>query len=152
MSDQSDRLNNNLTKISVEYELDGAFKEETLWAKLTRGGNYVIYNTPWYARGIALQDVVTCTNRSDGFPLLKSVIRRRGNLALRLFVPKPERDVSKEEVFSRLQSVEGCYFEAYGPSSGLIAVSAPAKQKHKILEVVELLQQEGRAHWESLNF
>lgn len=142
-----------LQKIALTLKDGAPTKEETLWAFPMGGGLYRLDNSPWFANGCALGDVVKCADREGQLPLFERVVMPSGNLAVRIFVPAgPERDATKQEVFEFLRRT-GCKFEGFGTDKGLIAVTIPKNIEPEIvLAPLREYQAAEKAYWESANF
>jgi len=142
-----------LTKIAIGLPPKAPTKEESLWAYELGDHLYRLDNTPWYAMGCSLGDVVECEDRPGQLPRLVKVVQPSGNRTVRVFVPEgPSRAEVKEGVFALLQS-KGCAFEAYGAEKGLIAVTIPpTADGDSLFEQLDALESAGRAYWEGGNF
>ena len=69
-------------RVLVVYEEDGERKTESVWATQT-GEHYVVASIPFFARNLAMDDVVEVA--SDGDTLrLKNTVRPSGNSVVRL--------------------------------------------------------------------
>ncbi len=142
-----------LKKIALTLDAEAPSKEETVWAISVEDGLYRLDNSPWFANGCALGDVVRCVDREGQLPLFEEVVTSRGNLAVRVFVPAgPDRDAIKQEVFDLLRKT-GCGFEGFGDDKGLIAVTIPKSiEPETVLGPLREYQTAEKAYWESANF
>lgn len=143
----------DLTKIVIVLPKDAPTQEETLWAQRLGEQLYRLDNTPWYAMGCALDDVICCEENPGQLPLFVKVVRPSGNRTLRVFVPETaERSSTKVEIF-KLLGETGCFFEEYGSSKGLIAVTIPSSTDLElVLARLNGVEAAKRAYWESGNF
>jgi hypothetical protein len=132
---------------------DEGIGTETLWAKDLGEGLFELDNTPWYANGCALGDVVRCKPTARSPAEFVEVVRPSGNRTVRVFVPAgDERTARKEEIFAFLKSA-GCMFEGQGADNGLIAVTIPPSAPMAgVLRHLSDLAARGEAFWESGNF
>ena len=110
-------------KVIFEYEgstLD-ARELESMWAVPVNGG-YKIDNIPFYAREIALGDIVSTENDHDGMMRFKALVQASGHSTVRLWFAKGrEQDVA--HVRQRLRDM-GCPSEL-SDLPRLIAVDVP---------------------------
>jgi hypothetical protein len=143
----------NLVKVRFDLPPESATPSETLWAEALGNQLYRLDNTPWFAKGCALDDVVRCEENEDDLPRFVEVVRPSGNWTVRVFVPDgAERASTKEEIFAFLKQ-SGCVYEGYGVNKGLIAVTVPrAVDVETVLTYLRNLEAKNRAHWESGNF
>lgn len=145
--------NPNLKKIVIALPKDAPTQEETLWAERLGEQLYRLDNTPWYAKGCALDDIIKCEERPGQLPVFVKVVRPSGNRTVRVFVPDTvERSATKAELFAFLEQAD-CFFEEYGSAKGLIAVTIPAAvDSESVLARLNDLEDAKRAYWESGNF
>lgn len=143
----------SLAKIIFALPSDAPSTTESLWAKPLGGGLFEIDNTPWYARGYALGDIVRCEEQSSELPQVIELVTPSGNLTVRIFVPAgPERELRKQRVTDALRRY-GCMFEGMGVDKGLIAVTIPRDVDHDlILRHLDELESSKKAYWEAGNF
>ena len=155
MQHENRKSNNTqkLTKIVVSLSEDAPSSEETLWAERVAEALYRLDNTPWYAMGCALDDIVECEERPGEFARFVRVVRPSGNRTIRLFVPDTlERNAMKQKIFAYLQRF-GCVFEEFGSSKGLIAVSIPVTANWDSISAwLSEIENNQSAYWESGNF
>ena len=131
----------------------GESSGETLWAKPLGDHLFQLDNTPWFARGCALDDVVRCEEAAGELPRFVEVVRPSGNRTLRVFVPEgPAREKTKKEVFDFLKD-RGYIFEGFGEGKGLIAITVPpAVDLSQLLGYLRGKEERGDLEWESGNF
>lgn len=143
----------SLAKVIFELPEDAPSATESLWAKSVGEGLFEIDNTPWYARGYALGDIVRCDEQSGDLPRVTELVAPSGNLTVRVFVPAgPERELRKQRVTDALRSY-GCMFESMGLDKGLIAVTIPrTANRDEVLQYLNELESAKKAYWESGNF
>ena len=60
----------NRVKVAVQLPPDSPSDKETLWAESVGPDLYRLDNIPFYAKGIALDDIVEASKRGNEFPLL----------------------------------------------------------------------------------
>lgn len=142
-----------LKKIAFMLDSDAPSKEETLWAFALGDDLYRLDNSPWFADGVAMGDIVQCMDRGLMPPIFKKIVKPSGNLAVRIFVPAgPERDAIKQELFELLRTT-GCKFEGFGADKGLIAVTIPKDIAPEcVLAPLREYQIADKSYWESVNF
>jgi hypothetical protein len=142
-----------LLKVAVPLPAGSPTAEETLWAVSLGDQLYRLDNTPWFARDLALGDIIRASDGSGGIRRFAELVKPSGNWTVRVFVPDaPSREEIKKEIFDFL-SAEGCKYESFGSEKGLIAITIPADVgREGVLERLRGYEQEGKAHWESGNF
>lgn len=142
-----------LTKVLFVLEDDAPTATETLWARDLGSQLFELDNTPFFARGCALGDVVRCVVAEDSFPQFVEVVKPSGYRTIRVFVPKgPERQEHKASILNLLAAL-GCKYEVKSEEGGLIAVSVPPTADiDAVVAYLESLIRDGTAQWESANF
>lgn len=142
-----------LKKIALLTESGSPTKEESVWAVDLGGSLFRIDNSPWFANGCALGDVIRCVDRDGQVPLCQEVVTRSGNLAIRVYVPSgPKRSEIKEALFDLFRKT-GCKFESMAAEKGLIAATIPKDVEPEIvLAPLRDYQMRAEAFWESANF
>lgn len=106
-------------KLLVEYEDgDESVGIESLWTRPVDGG-YEIDNIPFYAKSLAVGDIVTATPDSDGLLKLNRVVKESGHSTVRLWF-SDAKDVA--EVRAELKA-RGCPSEV--DIERLVAVDVP---------------------------
>lgn len=124
----------------VHFELDVTeegfppISVESLNCELVDGGFYKIDNTPFFAVGVALGDVISCNPR----PTMKgywfeAVESESGNKALSIIFIEPQ---CEEQVYQKLKSL-GCFCE-YGEFGNLTMLA---------VAVYSSIDYEGVAHY-----
>ena len=153
MTNMKNAVNNALTKILFNLEADAPSATETLWARSLGDDLYQLDNTPWYARGCALGDIVRCVGGEGELPAFSEVVRPSGNRTIRIFVPDgPARRHTKKLVAEFLRS-HGCSYEGMGSEKGLIAATIPKDMpSDAIFEYLDTLEANETAFWEAANF
>jgi hypothetical protein len=73
---------------------------EGLWSSQTSSDAYVLYNTPFYAREVALGDVVSATRQGDEL-FFDKVLKEGGHGTIRVLL---KRAAEMESVCARLES------------------------------------------------
>jgi hypothetical protein len=118
---------------------------ESLWAEpvagATPGAVYTLRNTPFYARGVSLMDIVRVTPGKDGAALeFAGVVDRSGHSTYMLLVPPISAEF--DNYWARLQAL-GCTFESASQRTSLgermlYAVDVPASSDiYAVYEVLE---------------
>lgn len=143
----------SLTRIVVDLPADAPTREETLWAERLGDQLYRLDNTPWYAKGCALDDLIQCDEPPGELPRFRKVVRPSGNRTVRVFIPDtPDRAAMKTEILDLLSELGGLT-EEFGEDKGLIAVTIPkAANADLVFTRLNALEAEKRAYWESGNF
>jgi len=146
-------MTSSLAKVVFTLESDAPSATESLWAKPLGDGLFELDNTPWYARGYALGDVVRCDEVPGELPLATELVKPSGNLTVRVFVPAgPEREERKRRVTEALRN-HGCMFEGMGVDKGLVAVTIPTSaDRDLVFQYLNELESAKKAYWESGNF
>ena len=117
---------------------------ERLWAEELSPGKFKLRNSPFYARGVSLADVVSTTWAADGGNDFVAAVARGGHSTYRIFA---KHDVESSDFLETWRLLEriGCTFEK--ATGHLIAVDVPATTD--IHETYRLLQLgEERGAWE----
>lgn len=119
----SDERGSNWVKVVVALEQDeddyppAAY--ENLWASPVEAGLYKIDNIPFFAMGIALEDVVSA-ELDQGVLLFRKVVRPSGHSTIRIFTEDTEQVPALRAFFAELE----CLSEQ-SHISGLIALDVP---------------------------
>lgn len=119
----SDDRGSNWVKVVVALEQDeddyppAAY--ENLWASPVEAGLYKIDNIPFFAMGIALEDVVSAETE-QGALRFREVVRPSGHSTIRIFTEDTEQVPAIRAFFSEL----GCLSEQ-SHIPGLIALDVP---------------------------
>jgi hypothetical protein len=92
---------------------------ENLWASPVEAGLYKIDNIPFFAMGIALEDVVSA-EPEQGVLLFREVVRPSGHSTIRIFTEDTEQVPAIRAFFAEL----GCLSEQ-SHIPGLIALDVP---------------------------
>src|SRR5205823_3345161 len=111
---------------------------EWMWAEPAAPGLYRLANTPFYAYGVSLGDVVRVAMR-EGLPTVEAIAERGGRSTYRLIKSSALADEVWEEEWSEFKAL-GCSSE--GDGDGLVAIDVPAETN--IVAVFRLLE-EGEA-------
>jgi hypothetical protein len=108
-----------MTKVAL-FAPDGRI--ETVWAADIGEGRFQLRNLPFYAFGLALDDIFTVAPSSAGFPMVADVVERSGHSSYRLFLREGRRDDDFNQAWAPLAAA-GCVYEH--ATSQLIAVDVP---------------------------
>jgi hypothetical protein len=115
---------------------------EGMWAKKVGDNQYVLDNTPFYARGIAIGDVVS-TVAIDGDLYFRKVLREGGHGTIRILL---KNEAQLEALAARLESFR-CEFEVAPPR--LVAVDVlPETAVAALLEYLAAEQAASRLGYE----
>lgn len=144
---------NPLVKVRFDLPSDAPTPVETLWAEPLGESLYRLDNTPWYAKGCALDDVIRCEETAEDLPRFVDVVRPSGNRTVRVFVPDgAARQSIKQRLFDYLART-GCVYEGMAEAKGLIAVTVPKSvDLNVVLSVLNEMESKGEAYWQSGNF
>lgn len=119
----SEARGSNWVKVVVALEQDDddypPAAYENLWASPVGPGLYKIDNIPFFAMGIALEDVVSA-QPEQGVLLFGEVVRSSGHSTIRIFTDDAEQAPAIRAFFAEL----GCISEQ-SHIPGLIAVDVP---------------------------
>jgi hypothetical protein len=104
----------------VKVELRGPDDEvETLWAFDLGQGRYKLDNTPWYAYGVSVGDVIEAEVEGDGgFPVLRRVLEKSGYRTVRITSGADFTDDFLEQI-----KALGCSLE--GATRRYVAINVP---------------------------
>jgi Domain of unknown function (DUF4265) len=124
----------------IRFEIEGntadEMEVESLWA-LERHDGFEIDNIPFYARGVALGDVVATRADGDGLLWFDHVVRTSGHSTIRLWFAREDDVKNWREMLRNL----GCSSEI-SDLSRLVAVDVPPEVEY---ERVKGLLEEGEA-------
>lgn len=115
--------------VKVLFELDnedGDVDIESIWVTPVKGG-YKIDNIPFYAKEVALNDIISATPTQDGMLMFSGIVETSGHSTIRLWFNN-ESDV--DLVRNNLKNM-GCSSEL--DLSRLVAVDIPPGVKYKKL-------------------
>jgi hypothetical protein len=134
-------------KILFEYgtATPGASEVEAMWAVPVKNG-YKIDNIPFYAREIALEDVVSATCDSGGMLRFDRLVEESGHSTVRLWFAKGrEGDVPR--VRQELRDL-GCASEL-SDLPRLVAVDVPSSVPYEVVRpILERYEREGLLEYE----
>ena len=124
-----------------------------MWALDLGDKLYELDNAPWFARDLALGDIVKCEVVGDTLPRILEVVKPSGNWTVRVFVPdSPNQEAVKREIMDFVAGA-GCKYEGFGKQKGLIAVTIPSDvDLGNVLAQLRAYQLQEKAFWESGNF
>ena len=116
----------------VPFGPDG--EVETPWATALGGDLYELDNTPWFAYGVSLKDIIEARPRAPGeFPEFVRVVRKGGYRTVRVLLnEKRDQSAKSQAVLDSLKAL-GCRYEDMNglligvdipPSADLMAVRA----------------------------
>lgn len=97
---------------------DGTFEVESLWA-VPEGEGYRLDNIPFFARGLALGDLVAATKQADGSLRFANLLLASGHSTVRLLFAAPAEVQPTRDQLSAM----GCDSERW--NADLIAVDVP---------------------------
>lgn len=135
-----------LEKIELRVEdEDGSVNVETLWAFNLGDDTYQLDNSPFYAYGVSIGDIVQADPvTGDAFPIFRCVIKKSGNKTIRIIFHHPvEKGNPSEAVLNRLTAL-GCSYE--GANKIYVAVTIPTEVD--LVAICGYLQQEHDLQWE----
>ncbi len=96
----------DFTKVRFRLDQNGdgwpPVTSEGLWATQVGPAEYLVENTPWFARGLAPGDVVAVEHGEDGVLWATGVVQESGNLVVRV-TPRPQGPI-KDDLQSILDS------------------------------------------------
>jgi len=118
--------------------VDDDGRVETLWAFSLGGDRYRLDNSPWYAYGVSMGDVVEAPAGEDGRPTFAKVLEKSGFRTLRI-APEPE---ASDELLKGLRALR-CDFE--GANRRYLTLSIPADVQ--LQGIIDLLNERG-VNWE----
>ena len=125
-------MSEDLEQIIFPLEVDDEgwppFGAERMWAQKVADGAYRIDNSPFFAEGIALDDIVTAlTVREGELPQYGKTISHSGRISLSIIV----LEASSEHEITAILEESDCWFEQGQPAKMVIyAVSVPSLSKY----------------------
>jgi RHS repeat-associated protein len=114
----------------------------------------VLDNSPFYAYGVSLKDVVNFTHDRDGRITFVSVAKLGGHSCYRLRIPGPEAKRLFEDRWPPFFA-QGCKYEGTSANSGYYLVSLdvpPTSDIHKVYELLEYGLRDQVWDFEEANF
>ena len=99
------------------------YKTETVWAEAVATDRYRLRNTPFFAKGVSVEDVVR-VRRQDGALFFDAVSISSGHSTYRVVVDKATESDVLEEYWLPLQTL-GCTYESAEMNVLLLAVDIP---------------------------
>ena len=152
-----DNINLDKVAIHIDKDEDGypPYETETLWAKKVDNNEYILDNSPFFARGFSLGDRVFGTIE-HGQIVIKKVLIRGGNLTYRLLL---SGSFNKFKDGLLLLKNIGCDYELMeiGDNLNLYSLDVPKKvdqlEMYKILDkgVIDNIWEFEEADINSLN-
>ena len=116
-----------LVKVRFELERDDIgyppFDSEGLWAEPLGADRYRIDNTPWYARNLAVNDVVEASQDRNGVLWAAKVVHRSGNMTVRVIWDPVGPDAVLDSVLAAIMTVGA---DGEGDGKRLLAVNVPS--------------------------
>ena len=97
---------------------------ETLWARPVGENLFELDNTPWYAYGVSLKDVIEARRPDpNAFPEFIRVVKKSGYRTVRLILePAADKDSASQAILDRLVQL-GCSYE--GANHIYISIDIP---------------------------
>ena len=115
---------------------------ETMWASKTADGLFRLDNIPFYALGVADQDIVTAEEDDEGRLVFCEVVTPSEFSTVRVHVSESE---DKDAVRSEFKAI-GC--DSEGMQGRLFAMSIPSVSLVAAIEKVHAGEAAGRWDWE----
>ena len=135
---------NEHTKVRFVYEnSDGGAETESMWA-IERADGYEIDNIPFYAKSLAVGDLVAARRDENGLLWFASMIKPSGHTTIQVLFNR-EEDVAP---FRALLRQMGCESEG-GDMPELIAVDIPPAVKYEeVKKILDEGEHEGRFEYQ----
>jgi hypothetical protein len=134
----SQEMMSGRTKIRFDLEPgnEQGYEAEHLWAESVGPEEFRILNSPFFAFGISLDDIVRAEKMGDSY-VFRNVVRRSGHSTYRLFL-QGNRTIADKDFTDRWHEIakEGCTFE--NANGSLVTVDCPTKTD--VSAVYELLK------------
>ena len=101
----------NLAKIVVRLAPDAPSEAESRWAESLGNDLYQIRNSPWFAFGLHVHDVVRALPDSPGeLPRIREVVTRSGHKTLRVLFDAAVDEAARKEMLEELHRWQ-CFHE-----------------------------------------
>lgn len=136
------RTHGDLVKVLFQLEA-GAWHgsaTETLWAERVGERRFRLRNVPFFAFGVALEDVVSAT-MSEGFFEFEEVSLRGGHSTYRIITKANAADAAFQRMWRQMEQL-GCTYEQ-GPGHLRAIDVLPQADIHKIYEFLEDGERDG---------
>ena len=108
---------------------------ERLWAEKAGSNRYRLQNSPFYASGVSLDDIVFADMDSDGQLVFRGVSLRGGHSTYRVMLKEPAQSDGFQKQWATLEAL-GCRYEGVGGK--LLSIDVPPSAD--IYAVYALLQ------------
>ncbi len=140
----SERKSQSLKKVTFflnQNEWHG-YASETIWAEQTSGNCYRLRNTPFYAKGVSLHDVV-CVKAKNHELIFDYVAIRGGHSTYRLLVDRSRQQEIFLQYWQPLQEL-GCSYETAEGRMRLYAIDVPPSADiYKVYSLLEKGETDG---------
>jgi Domain of unknown function (DUF4265) len=104
---------------------DGKTDVETLWAQALGSDRYRIDNSPFFACGVSLHDIVLApADPAEGMPTFQQVLAKSGNRTVRVFFNPPVKAGNASDKILQGLVAMGCGYE--GAYSAYTAINIPS--------------------------
>lgn len=113
-----------IQKTKIIFDLEGTgwpMASESVWA-IGAGNHYQLLNSPFYAYGYSLGDIVEVTKNDSGQLIVKKSIKRSGHSTYRLFVSDTTGEGAFQEYWAPIGQL-GCTHER--ATKSLLTVDVP---------------------------
>jgi hypothetical protein len=114
-------------RFRLEQDEDGwpPFESEGLWAVPAGKNHYRLENTPWFARGVAVEDIWSATVSEDGVLWADEQVAWSGHCTIRI-IPLADGPLhgSQQAVIDKMVEL-GASAEGFGEKINIVAVSIP---------------------------
>jgi hypothetical protein len=154
MAEGSSREEVNKVKVIIpldDPETAGSFKDEAFWAEDLGGDQYRLLNSPFYAFGVSVDDVVTA-KPAEGRLIFQGVAKRGGHSTYRLYLQNGRKiQDSQFNEFWKPISALGATFE--NANDHFVAVDIPPKVDiHRIYQLMQAGEDAGAWAFEEAHY
>lgn len=132
----------DLTKIHFTLADGSVVAGESLWAEPLGGGRYRIRNTPYFVDGIALDDVVRCSEHDDEAPEFVERLQSGGNETVRLIADETLSRAQLDALCALLRAAGATAIEG-GFGGCFLVCTVPQEKLAVLLQAIAELEQEG---------
>ena len=132
-----------LVKVTFPLETGAwhGYATERLWATKLVGNRYLLHNSPFYAMGVSLEDVVAAELDHEGQLVFRGVLQRGGHSTYRIIPAAPTDGKAFQEHWASIEAL-GCRYE--GVRGKLLSIDVPPSANvHEVYRLLQVAEDSG---------
>lgn len=139
-------MDGDLVKVVAEIPAEpGDVSRESMWAEPLGEGRFRLKNSPWFAYGLSVEDVVRCSE--DEIPEIEEVVEAGGHRTLRVIFN--EKAVNADEQYRILTRLAEHGVDGERATAGFLALDVPPEADYEsVIAYLEELEQQRRLVFE----